>query len=121
MGVKGVSGVAFAHAWSPAGEVLVVAGLDSGLPAWDMRSGRQALKVSHPSPLSCADSSADGRHLVSGSSVGEVVVFEASSGAVAAQVPCHTDEVRSIAFSPDARLIASGANDGTVRVWALAR
>jgi WD40 repeat protein len=73
----GASGVAFAQAWSPAGEVLVVAGLDSGLSAWDMRSGNQVLTVTYPSLLSCVDWSADGRNLVGGSSAGEIVVSRA--------------------------------------------
>jgi WD40 repeat protein len=29
----------------------------------------------------------------------------------------HTDWVRSVAFSPDGKLLASGSWDGTIKLW----
>ena len=29
----------------------------------------------------------------------------------------HTDWVNSVAFSPDGKLLASGSDDGTIKLW----
>ncbi|KAI1460162.1 WD40 repeat-like protein [Annulohypoxylon moriforme] len=34
-------------------------------------------------------------------------------------IDCHTEEIKSIVFSPDSRIIAAGSEDGTVLIWEL--
>lgn len=47
-----------------------------------------------------------------------VRIFRASDGEVVTSFPTkHTDEVTSLAFSPDGAVLASGANDGTICLW----
>lgn len=58
--LKSDSGVAFDEAWSPAGDLLVVAGLDSALYAWDVRSGSHVHTVPHSELLTGVDWGPDG-------------------------------------------------------------
>src|SRR5262249_29975809 len=59
--------------------------------------------------------------LVSGSDDGFVKVWDVPSGRLVATLIGHTAGVRGVALSSDARLVASGSFDGSVRLWAADR
>jgi len=44
-------------------------------------------------------------------------LWDVASGKKLAILNGHTDLVRSLAFSPDGKLLASGSSDGTVKLW----
>lgn len=113
---RGQSGIAFDQAWSPTSDRLVVAGLDRALRVWDLHNGEPVLSIAHPELISCVRWSSDGRHLVGGSSAGELLVVDAVTGEIVQREVAHADEVRSVAWSLDGTRIASGANDGIVRI-----
>lgn len=46
-----------------------------------------------------------------------IQLWDVASQKAARQFKGHEDEVRSLAFSPDGKRLASGSHDGTVLVW----
>jgi WD40 repeat protein/tRNA A-37 threonylcarbamoyl transferase component Bud32 len=59
----------------------------------------------------------DGRRIVSGSSDGTVMVWDASTGKELLPLKVHTAPVFCVAASSDGGRIVSGHQDGTVKVW----
>jgi WD40 repeat protein len=56
--------------------------------------------------------------LAAGTGAGEAAIFDVRSGA---KIPLvgHTDTINSVAISPDGKLVATGSEDSTTRVWQL--
>ncbi|EJD02390.1 WD40 repeat-like protein [Fomitiporia mediterranea MF3/22] len=62
--------------------------------------------------------SPDGRHVISGSEDGNILVWDAETCApVGAYMRGHGGKVNCLVYSPDGRCITSGSSDGTVRIW----
>jgi WD40 repeat protein len=63
--------------------------------------------------------SRDGRHVVSGSDIGTLCLWDLKSG-TSRVLEGHDGWVHAVAFSPDGRHIVSGPEDYTLRLWDVA-
>jgi WD40 repeat protein len=67
-----------------------------------------------------AQFSPDGKHLAAQMSNQHVFLFEVPSGIVEARLAGHYSSVNSLCFSPDGKTLATGGNDGTIKLWHVA-
>jgi WD40 repeat protein/transcriptional regulator with XRE-family HTH domain len=69
------------------------------------------------SSMLCVALSPDGKLLATGTTTGEISIWEADVGNLRFTRSEHSDWIRSVAFSPDGKVLVSGSEDATVRLW----
>jgi WD40 repeat protein len=104
--------------FSPDGKKIVTASRDSKARIWDANSGATpSLVLPHPRLVRRALFTSDGRHVFTICFDGIGRLWDAPSGqAVAHWRIEHADSINSAALSPSGKLIATGSNDGVVRI-----
>jgi WD40 repeat protein/tRNA A-37 threonylcarbamoyl transferase component Bud32 len=110
--------------YSADGKSFAAGGNNRILKTWDSAtwSEKEAFQ-GHASTLRCVSFSPDGSRLVSGAEDELALVWPSHSRRLPTEMPQllrgpkWIDKTPSIAFSPDSRLFAGTAADGTIKVW----
>jgi WD40 repeat protein len=113
------SDIATVRAWIDAGAPGPASSVEVDAPA-PLITPNIRPEVAVPSPVSSVKFSPQGNVLAVGG-YREIRLIDPASDAVLASLPGHADYVRSIAFSPDGKMIAGAGGgpqrDGEIKIW----
>ena len=113
----GVSGVRFTRkgdrlmTWNRRGSLWVRAADGSGEP----------LKLEFPGTIFCVTTSDDDQYLAAAGVDGQIIVWNSNTGDIvhSLQTEGSVSSVRSIAFTPDNSMLATGQSDRVIRLWSM--
>jgi WD40 repeat protein/serine/threonine protein kinase len=108
-----VSGAAFL----PDGNHLVTGAGDNTVRIWDQAFGTQRLVLSETGRIGTLAVSTDGKWIATGSPGTDAKIWDRETGKLAATLSGHTKEVSALTFSKSGDRLASGDDDGVVRIW----
>jgi WD40 repeat protein len=101
----------------PGGDTVAVGAADGTVRLLEASTGRERSRLAgHDGPVTAVTFSGPGR-VLTGDSAGTLREWEAAGGLRAERRRVHDGEVTALVLSEDRRLLATGAADGTVRLW----
>lgn len=116
---QGHTGTVYHLTWHPKREVLVSGSDDGTARVWDVDAGRNLSVLSrHAASLKATVFQPAGDVLMTAGSDGSVKQWDTRRWTLLNEF--NADGVRALATSPDGRLVASGSNDGVVKLQHIA-
>ena len=109
----------YAVTFSPDSRHLASAGDDKTGRLWDLQTGEQTRVLPHKDLTRELAFSPDGKRLLTCEAFpsNALRLWDLTTGKLIAAMHRHTNEVRTIRFSPDGARIATGGMDQTVNLW----
>jgi len=97
---------------TPSGTTVLLRRADTGALLRTLTGG-------HDAPVLAVHFNEAGDRLVSGDTLGKIVVWNPLDGAIAGTLPGHRGAIRQFAARERVPDLASGSDDGTIKLWDL--
>lgn len=106
-------------AFSPDSSLLALGALDGLVKVYRLSDGWGLHFLNLSSPATSLVFSPDGKLLVSGTSAGQLVLWDVTSGDQLLALPAHAAELTAVLFSPDGSTLYTASADGMLRAWGI--